>query len=120
MHWAIFYGDGSRFDCTMGQPKDAPGMDVQVIVQEDPDRVWISQAKADYYVWDDRGSGSRWWGVDQFGLWEYLFFAPGNKVVKAGKTRASLDYQRIWEQAINDPMFGQKATFARHELRPDR
>lgn len=119
MNWAIFYGDGSRFDCKMGQPKDAPCQNVQVIVQDDPDLVWVSQAKSDYYIWDDRGTGPRWFGVDLFGLWEYLFGEPGAKVVKAGRTLPSLDYETVWRQAVNDPMFGRKTTWARNELRPD-
>jgi len=119
MHWAIFYADGTRFDNRQGDPEDAPCLGVQVIAQEDEQHGWITQTKADYYIWDDRGSGPRWWGVDLFGLWEYLFISPGSKVVKAGRTLTSLDYNAIWQQAAEDPEFGRKATFARHEMRPD-
>jgi len=118
-NWKIFYGDRSTFSCEDGAPRDAPTLNVQVIVQEDPDLVWATQAKEDYYTWEDRGQGPRWWGVDLFGLWEYLFLSQGEKVVLAGRTLESADYSWIWEQAVNDPKFGRKAVWARNELRLD-
>jgi hypothetical protein len=117
MHWKIFYGDGSTFSSEDGTPQRAPCLNVQVIIQEDEHLIWVSQTKADYYVWDDIGGvlGPRWRGVDKFGLWEYLFLVPGYKIVKAGRTLLSIDYDKIWKAAVEDPNFGRKATFARHE-----
>jgi len=119
MHWKIYYNDRSTFSSLDGDPEDAPTRGVQVIAQDDPRLVWVTQAKSDYYIWDDRGDGPRFWGVDLFGLWEYLFTKPGKKIALAGMTIGSFDYDEIWRDAVNDPMFGRKATFARDELRPD-
>lgn len=117
--WKIFYGDGSTFSCEDGTPARAPCLNVQVIIQDDPRVVWKPIVGADYYVFealDDKEA--QWRGVDLFGLWEYLFSYPGYKIAKAGKTLHQIDYNEIWRNAVNDPKFGRKATFAKNELRP--
>lgn len=111
MRWKIYYGDGSTFSSDDGEPEEAPRLNVQIIIQDDPDKIWIAQQRADYYVWEY----GRWWGKDLFGLWEHLFLYAGLSIALAGKTIGSVDYMNIWRAAKNDPMFGKKAAFARHE-----
>ncbi len=117
MEWRIYYGDGSTFDDEDGPPELAPARDVQVIVVHDDDVLWATQTGSDYYVWDDRGSGSRWWGVDKFGLYDYLI-EPGYKIVLFGRTIANEEFAEIFKRAKEDPTWGKKATFKRKERRP--
>jgi hypothetical protein len=117
MRWQIYYGDDSTFSYKDGSPYDAPARDVQVIVQSDPDHLWYTQTGGDYYGWDDRGDGSRWWGVDIFGLFDYLI-DPGYKRVLFGRTVTSERFSEIFQRAKADPEWGKKAAFARMERRP--
>lgn len=83
--WIIYYGDETTFSSDDGSPSDAPGINVQIIVQRNRDPreknylVWQS----DYYRWD--AENKIWLGVDLFGLWDYLFNSIGNKAVKSGR-----------------------------------
>jgi len=115
MKWKIYYGDGSIFSDQDGSPWSAPGFDVQVIVMASKDHGWMTQAGDDYYVWDCRGGVTRWWGVDKFGLWEYLFVTPGFKCALAGKTTTSERFSEIFKMASNDPSFPPKTTYASKE-----
>ena len=115
MKWKIYYGDMSTYSSQDGTPQRAPGLDVQVIIMEHKDHGWFSQAGDDYYVWECRGGKTRWWGVDKFGLWEYLFCSLGYKVAKAGKKTTADEFSAIMKRAMNDPDFPQKTTFANKE-----
>lgn len=108
----IYYGDNTTYS---GPPELAPARDVQVIIQPDDDHGWASQTGADYYVWDERGDGPRWWGVDKFGLYDYLI-SPGFKKVLFGRTVTSERYQHIFFRAKRDA--GSKTAFRRRERKP--
>jgi len=113
--WKIYYGDGSTFSSREGTPWRAPGVDVQVIVMNDDNHGWRTQAGDDYYVWDCRGGETRWWGVDKFGLWEYLFIQTGYKRALAGKTTTSERFSEIFKRASEDPDFPKKTSYASKE-----
>lgn len=115
MNWKIYYSDDSTFSSYDGSPWSAPGLDVQVIVMSDKDHGWMTQASTDYYVWDCRGGVTRWWGVDMFGLWEYLFVEPGYKCALAGRTTTSERFNEIFKRASEDPDFPVKTSFANKE-----
>ena len=115
MNWKIYYGDGSTFGYRDGSPWRAPGLDVQVIVMDSKDHGWMTQAGCDYYVWDCRAGETRWWGVDKFGLWEYLFITTGHKRVLAGKTTTSERFSEIFKRASEDPDFPNKTSYANKE-----
>lgn len=117
MHWQAYYGDNSTFGSHDGSPWVAPARNVQVIIQEDPDHGWYTQSGGDYYVWDDRGDGPRWWGVDIFGLFDYLI-DPGHKRVLFGRTVTGQRFGEIFAKAQADPEWGKKAAFRRGERRP--
>lgn len=116
--WKIYYGDSSTFSSSDGTPQRAPGLDVQVIVIADKDHGWRTQAKDEYYVWDCRGGETRWWGVDLFALWEYLFTQSGYKVALAGKRTSSKRFNEIFKLAMDDPDFPKKTSFASTEHQP--
>ena len=117
MNWKIYYGDGTTFSDQDGTPFIAPARDVQVIVMNDKNHAWRTQAGNDYYVWDDRGDGARWWGVDQFGMYDYLI-DPGYKRVLFGRTVTSNQFDNIFRLASNDPDFPKKTAFANRERKP--
>ena len=118
MKWKIYYGDGTTFGSQDGLPQDAPGLDVQVIVMESKNHGWMTQAGDHYYIWDCRGGETRWWGVDRFGLDEYLFYSSGFKVAKSGRKLSTEQFSKIFRRASNDPDFPAKTSFALRERKP--
>lgn len=118
INWKIYYENDLMFSSLDGSPWLAPGLGVQVIVMIDREHGWRTQAGDDYYVWDCRGDETRWWGVDQFGLWEYLFTQPGHKCALAGRTTTGDQFNEIFERASNDPDFPQKTAFDSKERKP--
>lgn len=118
MGWKIYYGDGTTYSSNQGGPDEAPARNVQVIVLSDKYHGWYTQAKSDYYVWDERGEGEmRWWGVDIFGLYDYMI-EPGWKRVLYGRTLTSDRFQEIFKMAMQDEEFPKKTAFDPAERRP--
>ena len=93
--WVVYYGNGSTYSSLDGSVWDTPPLDVQVIVLMNP---WQTQAKEHFYVWDERGEGNRWYGCNEFGLWDYLM-RPGKKKVIFGRTIARAEFGRILKRA---------------------
>ena len=118
MNWKVYYSDGSTFSNQDGTPWIVPALGVQVIIQADIDHGWETQAHDDYYVWDDRGDGPKWWGVDDFGMWEYLFIEPGHKRVLSGRRMSRERFSEIFKRAMNDPDFPKKTASACGEPQP--
>ena len=116
MKYRIYYSDGSTYSDQDGAPEDAPARDVQVIVMEDKYHGWFTQALHDYYVWDDRGQGLRWWGVDLFGLYDYMI-EPGYKRVLFGRTIERREFDEIMKLAHNDDYFPDKTSYANKEIK---
>ncbi|MGW8178557.1 MAG: hypothetical protein ACWGQW_07305 [bacterium] len=120
MKWKIFYSDGHEiktYSYKDGGPETAPSQYVQVIVQWD-DRVgWTTQSMSNYYVWDDRGDGYRWWGVDDVGLYDY-YCKPGWQKVITGHSICNATFSKIFRMIEEDPDFV-KSGFKRGERRPD-
>lgn len=124
MAWQIFYSDHSEErDTSVSSehftPFDIPKErrdNVQVIIQDDDSHKWKTLSGVDYYVWDDRGSGYKWWGVtDIFALKHYLKKA-GNKCVLFGTWIENQDFDKIFN--IARKMWGEKSTFDRGERKP--
>jgi hypothetical protein len=107
--WIITYGDGATFSDEDGAPDAAPGLDVQIIAQADPDVGRRLLRQFDYYLWD--ADAGEWLGVDLFGLIDQLV-ARG--VVKAGRTLPNAAYQALYLRASSDPRLPAKS--ARHWL----
>ena len=97
--WRVYYGDGTTFSSEDGGPADAPGRNVQVIVQADErvGRCLLSQH--DYYVW--RGE---WIGVDLFGLFDYLVDTGWARVL-CGRMIPHKAFRDAYQAAKADPDF---------------
>ena len=92
--YRVYYsGDKMRTE------EDAPLMgddarDVMVVLQQDENGPYF-QSSSDYYVW----RGGRWWGVDIFGLFDFLL---DTGLVLFGRTVTNEEYQRVYQQAKAD------------------
>jgi len=108
MKWRIFYADGTTFGSEKGEPKDAPGLGVVVIVQENetPGERPYLQHRTDYYIW----RGNRWLGCDLFGLWQYLFVEKFTfeKAFLAGQTVENWFFDKLHREAkkVRDSWYG--------------
>lgn len=103
--WRVYYSDSSTFDSEQGEPKDAPGMGVIVIVQRDADpRVGSYLAhRGDYYFWMDE----RWFACDREGVWQYLYNNKFDheKVSLMGQSAGNERYETILREAKMDKDF---------------
>lgn len=122
LQWKIYCSNGHNletFSSDDGEVKDAPGFDVQVIAMIDASHGWGTQSKSDYYVWDDRGSGYRWWGVDLMGLGDYFNKRGQWQKVLKGTTITSETFSKIFAMVQDDESFLEKTGFYRGERRPN-
>jgi hypothetical protein len=110
LKWRFYYGDESTFSNEDGSPEEAPGSDVQIIIQEDPENGRYFQSGSDYYVWRD----DRWWGVDIFGLFDFLV---DNSLVKFGRTIDTKLHRKLHMKAEEDPDFPPRSRFQSGERR---
>ena len=97
--WKVYYADGTSFPSEEGNPNEAPGLGVIVIVQEHHvkgERPYL-QHMTDYYIW----LGNRWLGCDLFRLWQYVFVEKYkfSKVALAGQTVTNVEFLAIRERA---------------------
>lgn len=104
MIWKIYYSDGTTYSDLDGPPEQAPALDVQVIVQLDDTGGRYNQMGSDYYIWRE----DRWWGVDIFGLFDWLIH---NSSVKFGRTVDNEKYRMMFQMAENDPDFPVRSGF---------
>ena len=112
VHFRIYYSDESYYE---GPPELAPGRDVQAIVQDHRTVGSEILSGSDYFVWSDRGDGYRWWGVDLFGLYDYLV-EDGLKIVLFGRMLAFEEWNRIFSIAA---AYKDKKSFLPRERKPD-
>ena len=102
MAWRIYYEDGSTYlGSTDQNALDAPTVGVQVIWNANPKR---SQGGGivtgrDMYLYKQ----GQWWGCDQAGFYDYLYFWQEPKAVLFGRTMSSEDdYNEIVQKAIRE------------------
>lgn len=105
--WRIYYDRGT-YGSEDGPVEDAPGQGVLVIAQADEDVGRELRYGHDFYVWN----GDRWFGVDQYGLWDYLSH-PGWRKVVAGRTVEPRVMEHAYARAMGDS--GLPAKTARRE-----
>lgn len=109
MQWRVYYTGNRTFSDLDGTPYETPAMDVQVIVQTDPDVGRYILAQRDFYWWD--AERQFWFGGDQAGFYQYLFqFGP--KKVLFGAFVDNAEYQECIKRAHQDKDFPVKS--ARH------
>ena len=119
MRWKIYIGDGSTFSDQDGSPYDAPGRNVQGIVEADQDhgRHLISGGnfgrRDDYFWWD--ADIERWCCGDTFGLWDYLA-TPGSKKVVFGRSIGNVAFKAIYEHMKTDQDFPPKTGWRKGEI----
>lgn len=111
MKWCVYYGDGAKFSDKDGGPELVPARDVQVIAQVSKEHGWEAVAGNDYYIWRD----GRWYGVDKFGLFDYLV-DPGWKRVLFGRMLTKDEYNAVWAQVSQD--MPDKTAFEKWERKP--
>lgn len=102
--YKVYYANGSTYS---GDPLYAPALGVLVIVESDPEHGRRIIQNADYYLWDDRGDGLRWFESDYPGLIDYLI-QPGAKRVLFGRLVPNCIFQAVFTKAYNDPDFEPK------------
>jgi hypothetical protein len=99
--WRIYYSD-REVDNTQADPYEVPGLDVQAIVQSDPDVGRYVLHHMDYYWWVP--ADQQWHQGDHFGLWDYLQ-RPGAKKVIFGRSLDNIAYKKVLTRAVHDPDF---------------
>lgn len=107
MDWRIYYGDGSTFDSTQGEPEDAPAFDFQCVVQPDPRVGRTVMAGWDWYYY--RVDIGEWWGSDIHGLLDLLLHRFPIKAVCQGRHSYNPVYTEIIKKASEDPDFEPKS-----------
>ena len=116
MKWKIFYSDGTAISSQDATPFSIiERANVQVIIQESSDHNWLTLSGYDYYMWDDRGGGDKWFGGDGEGLSSYIR-KPGYKCVLIGDFIDKKLFRKIYNQARSE--FGNKESFASGERKP--
>jgi hypothetical protein len=104
--WRVYYGDGSTLSNEDVDPYAVPGLDVQAIVQADPDVGRYVLHHMDFYWWV--AQDGQWHQGDHFGLWDYLA-RPGPKKVVFGRSLDNLSYKAILARAVADGGFPVKS-----------
>jgi hypothetical protein len=113
--WKIYYADDTTVSSKDYIPYTIPiRSGIQVIVQEDAEDRWVTVSGTDYYVW----KGDEWFGVDIFGLQDYLL-SPGSKCVLFGTIISKYRFREIYNRARTDMMFLQpKVIHEKKERQP--
>jgi hypothetical protein len=115
MRWKIFYGDGTTYSDSDGTAWDAPPVNVQALVVNDPQHGWYCCRADDFYWYIPEED--RWYSGERFGMFDYLT-QPGMKKIVFGRSIPDDEYQTILNRAINDPDLPQKTGWQAHERRP--
>lgn len=103
LHWRVYYGDGSTVDNTQSSIFELPTVNIQAIVQRDPEVGRIVLNRWDYYCW--RGDDLLFYGSELGGFWDYLFNYPAAKHILFGRTMPTAEYQAILYKAKKDEYF---------------
>ena len=111
MRWKIYYDDGTTFSDEDGSLEDAPARGVQAIVCKDERLGWVVETGCDYYVWKD----GRFYARDIFGLFDFLI---DSGLVKFGRTITSMEYNQVFQRALEDAAFARKGGYDRRERKP--
>lgn len=91
--WKVYYSNGTTME---GEGRGSPiGRGVQAIVQDHPEVGVEIVTSSDYYVWKN----GRWFGVDIFGLFDYLL---DTNIVGMGTTIKREEYQKIMKEAMKE------------------
>ena len=118
MSWKIYYSDKLTVSSQQATPSSiARRLDVQVIIQDSQDHGWVTLSGYDYYIWDDRGGGPKWFGGDIFGLHHY-WMQPGWHCILFGTMIDKVKFREVFDLARSDPDFRPKSGYNNHERKP--
>jgi hypothetical protein len=118
MEWKIYY-TMETMSSGFFTPDEVYPADVQCIVQKDDAHGWQMLSGSEFYIWDNRGDGYRWWGAEHlFDLYEYLFVKQGPKIALKGRFLEDADFDRIHAEAMADPDFKKKTGYRANERKP--
>ncbi|MHA2086394.1 MAG: hypothetical protein ACXABD_21835 [Candidatus Thorarchaeota archaeon] len=121
MEWAIYYSDHSEDNDTSVSSEQATPFsierrsDIQVIIQKDSEHNWVTLSGCDYYMWDERGGGAKWFGGDREGLSSYLR-KSGYKCVLIGDMIDKYLFREIFIEAKKS--LGEKSGYDNIERHP--
>jgi hypothetical protein len=111
--WEVFYSDGTSVSSEHTTPFGIIHReDVQVIIQDDKKNKWKT-ITTDYFVWDDRGEGAKWWGCTDIHAVMHYLRQPGSRCVLFGTWIEDADFDKILEEARK--AWGKKSGYARSE-----
>lgn len=106
--WKIYYSDGSTISSEDATPSSIiKRTGVQVIIQENSEKGWVAVCGYDYFMWDDRGAGAKWFRGDDGGFFQYIT-QPGSKHILLGEWVDDVVYREILNRANEDRMFANK------------
>ena len=115
MKWVVYYGDGSTYSNEDGEPEEAPGGNVQAVVQEDATIGRAVHHGDDFYVFSEEYGG--WRGMDHFGFVQYLM-RPGTKIIKLAESLSTDRYKEVIADIMSHPKLPVKSAFYRWEDQP--
>lgn len=104
MQWRIYYGDGSTYDSTTGNPEEAPPLNVQLIIMSDTENGRRILHLWDWYYW----TGIEWWGSDLHGMLDNLLHGK-IVAVKQGRNVSNKTYHDLMKKATQDKDFKPKS-----------
>lgn len=117
MRWQVWYSDGTYISSEDVTPYCIERRtDVQVIVQGDKEKGWVTKSGHDFYVWDDRGGGAKWFNATYSGREQYLM-KPGYKCILFGYEIDKKAFYEIFNAARKE--FGEKLSYERNERHPE-
>jgi hypothetical protein len=108
--WRIYYADGSTFD---GDPYEAPGSGVIVIIQRNPDVGFTLLRGRDWYWYE-----GHWFGGDMAGLTLYCVDHKGPQKVLLGKFVGDRQFHDIIAKSLVDPDFPPKSAWCSEDDEP--
>ena len=111
MDWRIYYDDGSTFDSSQGEPEDAPGFGIALIVAQNSQVGRVLLQGFDFVYWN----GTNWAGCDFFGLVDRLAHRLPTRAVSVGRMIETHIWGEIYERAKADPDFPRKSGKIPHE-----
>jgi hypothetical protein len=101
MKWRIYYADDSTYEgSTEKDAIKATAYGVEVIAIENSYREtgFGIVTGRDAYLYKD----GRFWGCDEAGIWDHLYFYPGIKVILFGRTIDTDDYDKLVARALKE------------------
>ena len=118
MNWQIYYSDGTIINSENVTPSSiVKRTGVQVIIQKDREKGWLAVCGYDFFMWDDRGNGAKWFRGDYAGLFQYIT-QPGSKYILLGEWVDDVVYREILQRVNKDRAFASKTGYAPWERKP--